>query len=66
MGWFQLTLNVCRFVSFVIKLYLNKAIMEKETDGCRNSDKSLFEFLLNCISNDVLDIWADVGIEVLL
>ena len=40
--------------------------MEKETDGGRNRDKSLFKLLLDGISNDVFDIGADVCVVVLL
>lgn len=45
--------------------YLDKAIMEEETDGCRNSDKSLLKFLLNFISDNLFYIWADISVIIL-
>lgn len=39
-------------------LYPNKAIMEKETQGCWSGDKGLLKLGLNCGLDDGFDIWA--------
>lgn len=38
--------------------YLHEAIVEEETESSRDRDECLMEFLFNCFSNDVFDIWA--------
>lgn len=45
-------------------IYLDKTIMEKETDSSGNSDKSLLEFGPHCIPNNRLDIGAGIGVEI--
>lgn len=39
--------------------------MEEETESCGNCDKGLLKFRINDASDDVFDIRADVGVEVL-
>lgn len=47
-------------------MYLDKAIMKEETNGCRNCNKRLIKFLFDSVSNNVFHIWTDVGIVILL
>lgn len=45
--------------------YLDKTIMEKETESCWNSNESLLDFGINYISNNGFDVGANIGVVIL-
>lgn len=45
--------------------YLNKAIMEKETQGCLSSCDCLSKLVCNCLGHDGFHVWTRRVIEIL-